>query len=181
MNDTRSEIVRFAEELIRTKGYNAFSYADISKLVKIKNATIHYYFPSKSDLGVEVIKGTVLVFKEHTSSWVNLPYREQLKNYVAIYEQSKNNNWVCVMGALLPIYDTLSDSMKAELERLANMILEWLTDLFAKGKETNVFHYTESPKTKAYLVQSSLLASLLFNKVLSKDGYQTIHDSILME
>ena len=54
MNDTRSEIVRLASELIRSIGYNAFSYTDISQKLHIKNAAIHYYFPSKSDLGVEV-------------------------------------------------------------------------------------------------------------------------------
>ncbi|MBB4046226.1 AcrR family transcriptional regulator [Bacteroides reticulotermitis] len=38
-----------ADELIKTIGYNAFSYADISKQLNIKNAAIHYYFPTKSD------------------------------------------------------------------------------------------------------------------------------------
>ena len=55
MNDTRSEIIRLGSELIRSIGYNSFSYADISKALNIKNAAIHYYFPSKSDLGVEKI------------------------------------------------------------------------------------------------------------------------------
>lgn len=180
MNDTRSEIVRLAEELIRTKGYNAFSYADVSKLVKIKNATIHYYFPSKSDLGMEVIKGTISAFREQTANWSKLPYEKQFKNYIDIYDRSRNNNLVCIMGTLLPIYDTLSDSMKFELEQLANIILDWLTDLLTKGRETDVFHYEEPSKTKAYLIQSSLLASLLLNKVLKKDAYQIIHDGILM-
>ena len=52
MNDTRNEIIRLGSELIRSIGYNSFSYADISKALNIKNAAIHYYFPSKSDLGV---------------------------------------------------------------------------------------------------------------------------------
>ena len=56
MNDTRSEIIRLGSELIRSIGYNSFSYADISKALNIKNAAIHYYFPSKSDLGVEIIR-----------------------------------------------------------------------------------------------------------------------------
>ncbi|MDR3047168.1 MAG: TetR/AcrR family transcriptional regulator, partial [Bacteroidales bacterium] len=52
MNDTRSEIISIANELIKSIGYNAFSYADISKKLNIKNAAIHYYFPAKADLGV---------------------------------------------------------------------------------------------------------------------------------
>ena len=50
MNDTRSEIIRMADELIKTIGYNAFSYADISKQLNIKNAAIHKYIPAKSVL-----------------------------------------------------------------------------------------------------------------------------------
>lgn len=180
MNDTRSEIVGLAEELIRTKGYNAFSYADISQLVGIKNATIHYYFPSKSDLGAEVIKKTIEGFKEQTAAWSKLSYEKQFVNYISIYDTSRKKNRVCIMGALLPVYDTLAVSMQAEVEQLANLILDWLTDLFAKGKEAGVFHYPESPKTKAYLIQSSLLASLLFNKVLKNSAYQTILDGILI-
>ena len=31
MNDTRNEIIRIGNELVRSVGYNAFSYADIAK------------------------------------------------------------------------------------------------------------------------------------------------------
>ena len=64
MNDTRNEIIRIGSELIRSVGYNAFSYADIAKVLNIKNAAIHYYFPTKSDLG-EVIIGYVLLVHLH--------------------------------------------------------------------------------------------------------------------
>ena len=73
MNDTRSEIIRLGSELIRSIGYNSFSYADISKALNIKNAAIHYYFPSKSDLGVEIIRKNLNAFNElieHGKVWI---------------------------------------------------------------------------------------------------------------
>ena len=73
MNDTRSEIVRLAGELIRSIGYNAFSYADISQKLNIKNAAIHYYFPAKSDLGVEVIRENLEAFKKTAAKKVPFP------------------------------------------------------------------------------------------------------------
>ena len=72
MNDTRSEIIRLGSELIRSIGYNSFSYADISKALNIKNAAIHYYFPSKSDLGVEIIRRNLNAFNELTKTWESL-------------------------------------------------------------------------------------------------------------
>ena len=62
MSNTRSEIIRLAGELIRTVGYNSFSYADISKKLDIKNAAIHYYVPSKADLGVEILEENLVAF-----------------------------------------------------------------------------------------------------------------------
>ena len=36
MNDTRNEIIRIGNELVRSVGYNAFSYADIAKALNPK-------------------------------------------------------------------------------------------------------------------------------------------------
>src|SRR6516165_9972861 len=54
--DIRQKILEVAETLIQTKGYNAFSYRDIAKIVGIKTSSIHYYFPSKADMGKAVVK-----------------------------------------------------------------------------------------------------------------------------
>lgn len=53
--DTPSKILDTAEKLIITKGFNAFSYQDISKKVGIKTASIHYHFPTKDDLSLAVV------------------------------------------------------------------------------------------------------------------------------
>ncbi len=50
----RDEILDTAERMIRTTGYNGFSTRDVAKAVGIKAASVHYYFPKKSDIGVAV-------------------------------------------------------------------------------------------------------------------------------
>ena len=47
---TSDEILRCARSLLIEGGYNGFSYADIAKVVGIRNASIHHHFPSKADL-----------------------------------------------------------------------------------------------------------------------------------
>ena len=49
---TAEDILDRAEALIQTRGYSAFSYQDISDTLGIRKASIHYHFPSKTDLGV---------------------------------------------------------------------------------------------------------------------------------
>ncbi len=63
--DTKVEILDLAENLLRDRGFNAFSYANISSVLKIKNAAIHYYFPGKADLGVAVIQRA----RERFANW----------------------------------------------------------------------------------------------------------------
>ena len=54
MKDTAQQILDVAQDLVRCRGYSAFSYADISKQVGIRKASIHYHFSSKEELGKEL-------------------------------------------------------------------------------------------------------------------------------
>src|SRR6201988_4888439 len=52
---TAEQILDLAETLIQTRGYSAFSYQDIADSLGIRKASIHYHFPSKTELGIAVI------------------------------------------------------------------------------------------------------------------------------
>ncbi|MBD8387122.1 TetR/AcrR family transcriptional regulator [Dysgonomonas sp. BGC7] len=179
MNDTRSEIIRLANELIRSVGYNAFSYADISKQLNIKNAAVHYYFPSKSDLGIAVIKESHSLFLEKTEAWSKLNCKQQYKKYITMHDSFVKTHWTCIVGSLAPSFDTLPENMQKELQKLVNTILDWLTELLTKGKETEVFNFKETPRTRANMIHSTLLSSLQMNKVLRNDIYKSIQEGLL--
>ncbi|MCY4123811.1 MAG: TetR/AcrR family transcriptional regulator, partial [Pseudomonas sp.] len=53
---TRDALIQTAEGLMRTKGYAAFSYADLADAVGIRKASIHYHFPTKEDLGIAIVE-----------------------------------------------------------------------------------------------------------------------------
>lgn len=179
MNDTRKEIVKLAEELVRSIGYNAFSYADIAQQLNIKNAAIHYYFPTKADLGVEVIQKNLKAFTKKTTSWSKLDYKHQLIMYLNMHDGFIKKRWVCIVGSLAPSFDTLPKNMQKELQNLVNTILSWLTDLLTKGKESKVFSFSDTPRTRAFIIHSALLSSLQMNKVLRNDVYQSIQRGLL--
>ena len=54
--NTQLKILKEAERCLQLKGYNGFSYKDLSKAVGIKTSSIHYYYPTKVDLVVAVIE-----------------------------------------------------------------------------------------------------------------------------
>lgn len=55
-SSTAKHILDVAQDMVRNRGYSAFSYADISKQVGIRKASIHYHFPSKDELVRELVK-----------------------------------------------------------------------------------------------------------------------------
>jgi len=179
MNDTREEIVKLADKLVRERGFNGFSYSDISKALKVKNAAIHYYFPSKTDLGIEVISRAVASFRQLILTRKHLSWREQLQLFIDNYTQKQQLHDICLMGAFSSVSDTLSEGMQRELKKLASDSLSELTTILTKGKDVGAFTFKETPEAKAYLIQSALIASLLLDRVLQNNVLGQIEKELM--
>ena len=61
---TSQKIVDVATDLIKVRGYNAFSYQDISSLVGIRKASVHHHFSTKGDLGSAVVRRVTETLRE---------------------------------------------------------------------------------------------------------------------
>src|SRR5512143_483091 len=101
---TAEQILDLAETLIQTRGYSAFSYQDIADSLGIRKASIHYHFPSKTDLGIAVINRyidrfgaglTAIADDQSQSSFTMLDF------YVQPYLQfASTPDRVCLSGTL---------------------------------------------------------------------------------
>ena len=56
LSDTREQIMDRAAQLLMSRGFNGFSYRDISSHLGVKNAAIHYHFPAKTDLAMALVE-----------------------------------------------------------------------------------------------------------------------------
>src|SRR4030095_11910383 len=65
--NTQRTILNLAESLLQDKGFNGFSYAHIASGLGVKNAAIHYHFPTKEELGCAVIKR----YRDRFQLWTN--------------------------------------------------------------------------------------------------------------
>jgi len=181
MSVTREKILELGENLIRTKGYNAFSYQDISSELGIKNAAVHYYFPSKKNLGTSIVKTNIQRFEEMVDNMQSRSFDEwqQLDAFVKIYIKSNREKKKCVVGSLSPDFNTLDETTQRELKRMVELILNWLTQLLASGKEKGLFVFPGSAGSKATVIFSSLVASLHLSNVLEKMDYKSYCQSLL--
>ncbi|MDR6196859.1 TetR/AcrR family transcriptional regulator [Siphonobacter sp. SORGH_AS_0500] len=179
--ETKDKIRNLAEELIRTKGYNAFSYADLSAPLKIKNAAIHYHFPSKEVLGASVIEEMVLGFQQLSSSWSDQSEKEQIEWFMDIYRNSYEKGMVCLMGSLAPDFETLSPAMQAQIQRMSRVILDWLTACLEQGRTKQVFQFKGEASDRALVLISSLISSLSLSRVQQTDLYSRIRQQLLSD
>ncbi|RPD39985.1 TetR/AcrR family transcriptional regulator [Chitinophaga barathri] len=179
MSETKEKIVSLADKLIRVKGFNAFSYKDISDPLQVKNAAIHYHFPTKSDLGMEVLDKELRSLEENSAKWKKLPEDEQLIKFCGVFRKHCNNGNVCLMGSLAPDYETLSPEMQQKVQQMAATILEWMTGCLEQGRKHKRFRFKGDAGDRALLVISNLQSSLLLSRVLGPSAFNRISRQLL--
>lgn len=126
---TKEKILRISKELIQELGSNGFSYQDIANKLKIKKASIHYYFPQKKDLLLEL----VLHYKQALIEFLDQIDREEksvkkkLERYLLMYqEQAKQNKQICLCGVLAGEIMTLPKNLKREVQLFFEVHENWL-------------------------------------------------------
>jgi len=130
--DTRASLIKSAEYMLRSKGYAAFSYADLEKVVGIKKASIHHHFPKKEDLGAVIIESyiqqSILDFERIEQDFPNAFGR--LCAFASLFRAAMSDGMLPLCGALaaemaaLPACSELSS--KGDAHQKAFQILSLL-------------------------------------------------------
>ncbi|BDU26869.1 TetR/AcrR family transcriptional regulator [Flavobacterium sp. GSB-24] len=178
---TRESIIEKADQLIRDKGYNAFSFKDISNDIGIKTASIHYHFPTKSNLGVATIKEhieRVEILKEKVANESPLT---KLQAFLEVQAKIKKENKVCIVGSLATDLNTLDDSIKTELQQFAQLVITWLTAILIEGKEQNIFDFDMAPRTKAIMIITNMVAIVQLSRLTIDEDFELVRETILTE
>lgn len=156
----RNQILDAAQEIIQLRGYNGFSFADISKIVGIRKASIHHHFPSKAALGVAVIRRYREEFNEllTDSDRRGLTGIDKIHNYAKLYEIVLSENKLCLCGMLSSDIDTLPKAMKKEIQKFFDDNLNWL---FSIIRENFKLITDKASNDLAYHIISSLQGAVL--------------------
>ena len=179
MQDTKERIIELADRLIKTRGFNAFSYKDISDPLEIKNAAIHYYFPSKADLGIAVIDQEMEILAINKLKWAILPEDKQLRMLFETFNRKSRQGFVCLMGSLSPDYETLPGPMQEKVRQMSADILKWTELCLENGRKRDLFHFEGDAYNRALLIVSDLLASLVLSRVMGKEVFERMSTQLL--
>ncbi|MDQ8013809.1 MAG: TetR/AcrR family transcriptional regulator [Flavobacterium nitrogenifigens] len=178
---TRENIIDKADQFIRDKGYNAFSFKDISNDIGIKTASIHYHFPTKSDLGVATIKEHIARCEDLKRKVAHESPLVKLQSFLEVQTQIKKENKVCIVGSLATDLNTLDNSIKVELQTFAQIVINWLTEILVEGKELKQFAYEMLPRTKAIMIITNMVAIVQLSRLTSDDDFELVKETILTE
>ena len=178
MNKTKSALLEHAELLIRTKGYSAFSYADLSVHVGIKKASIHHYFPTKEMLGIELITIYLGHFSERLNSIEisNLNIRDKLVAYRAFFTRSYDENILPLCCAMAAERATLPPSLQKLSRKLFVIQLDWLTRIINEAE----LHDEKTSSSIAVMIISALEGASLISWVFNdRDPILSVFDDVL--
>jgi AcrR family transcriptional regulator len=167
--------------MIRRKGFNAFSYADIAGIMEIRNAAIHYHFPTKSDLGQAVVDRELEYLRQHRRRSEGGPGDEQLKWLVSAFYRNSQLNYICLMGSLLPDFATFAAGMQEKIREMCGILLDWVTDSLERARGKGRLRFEGPAADRATLVVSTLLSSLLLVRAMGETVFPPMVDRLLQD
>lgn len=168
--DTAQRILDSAQTLIVDRGYNAFSYADISEVVKVSKASIHFHYATKAVLVQQLARryrDEVIAALEQLSLQVpGAP--ERLAAYAGHWEQCiRTNASPFCMGVMLASeLPTLPDEVKSEVQAFFRSMEAWLAATLNAGVQQGALHLPRGADLEAKsllsMVHGAMLAARVF-------------------
>lgn len=174
---TATRILDVAERLVQTRGFNAFSYADIADALKMTKASLHYHFPSKAALGEQLIKryqeNFLKAVAEIDASGADAPAK--LLSYVDIYAAVLAKDRMCLCGMLVAEYATLAKPMQTALTAFFDTNEAWVTKVLEEGRAQKLLWFTDTAETVARYLIASLEGAMMLARSY---GDQTRFDAM---
>ncbi len=165
----RDQILEHAITLMMLRGYNGFSYRDLSELVGVKTSSIHYYFPSKDDLVLEAVNQySQSVFAALDGVDPALPAATRLSKYAKMFGRTLGDgDQICLCGMLAADIESLPENVRQAVQAFFKANENWLAKVLAQGAKEGTLVVNGKPENAARAMfaafQGSVLASRLFH------------------
>lgn len=161
--ETAQQILEVAQDLVRQRGYSAFSYADISEQIGIRKASIHYHFSSKEDLAKELVR------RYRDSLWQTLNQieqttsdpREQLLQFFCLYRDGLRHNQLCLCGMLSSDLAVLPKAVQDEVQSFFGETETWLAAVLQRGYAADRLKLRLPPPSEAAYLLATLQGAQL--------------------
>ena len=170
-NSMRTQVLNEAQDLVQTRGYNAFSYRDLATRIGIKTSSIHYYFPAKENLGTALVSRYRAAFKAAISSIDEQTADPSIKiaHFSALFIDTLMSGRICLCGMLATDYPTLPETIQLEVQAFFNENEVWLEKVLKSGHDQGVFHFQGTSKSMAKTIFSTLEGAMIAARLFNDD------------
>lgn len=182
---TAEKIRDAAHNLIASKGYAGFSYADVADVVGIRKASIHHHFPTKVDLVVAALKehrSQLMAATSGLNEGISDPL-QRLKLYVQHWEGCirSNNRPICIaalLGAELP---GLPQEIRSEVEAHYKDLSGWFRATLKEGVKRGSIRLDHSVEAEAQSFVALIHGAMFSARVYGSPGVFTLITKGAME
>ncbi|ACK50309.1 transcriptional regulator, TetR family [Methylocella silvestris BL2] len=175
--DTRQRLLVCGEALVRTRGFNGFSYADLASAVGVRTASIHYYFPSKTDLGVALIASYDQRYDAAMAQIVRSTEDgvRRIRAYADLYLDGLEQNLGCLCAILAITPDFLPVEMRDAVGRFFKKHFHWLEQMIEEGRANGSIRADADPQRQARIIIALLEGALLMERMLDGEkGFRSV-------
>lgn len=179
---TKSLIVKTAEELILSYGYQGFSYKDISQLINLRTASIHYHFPTKEDLGVAFIQKYSRLFSLWSNRAKKLSSRDKLLDFCTMYGELSNDcTRICPIGMVAADYHKMPKQIQIKSQELIVQVEQWLEEMINIGISNREFKLTLHPQEMSRHIIYAMSGALKMARIFKDKNRITQTQAALVE
>jgi TetR/AcrR family transcriptional repressor of nem operon len=180
INQTNQQILYYARNFLQCKGYNGFSYKDISQKLGIKNAAIHNYYPKKEDLVAALLEDSRKNLAANIAQIVESggSARDQLQYYFdyALKEFDEGKS-ICPPGSVILDFEELPKKVQKQNLLLLDDIMTWISKVLKAGLEQGEFDFPDPVDARAELIVEALMGA---RQLSSIKGRKTLVRSIYL-
>lgn len=171
-SETAERILETAQTLVQTRGFNAFSYADIAAALNVTKASLHYHFPSKASLGLSLIARYESRFRQVLDiiDAQNQTAADRIKSYMGIYAGVLADQRMCMCGMLAAEFETLPKLMQSALDHFFAMNESWLEDVLHQGLDDSSLQFSGEPKALAQFIVATLEGAMMLARSHADEG-----------
>ncbi|WP_405496472.1 TetR/AcrR family transcriptional regulator [Streptomyces sp. NBC_00096] len=151
MSSTRTRLLDEATRIVRRRGYAGFSYADLAAAVEIRKPSIHHHFPTKADLGLEMVVAYSATFlgRLRAAEKGGAGAAGLLEFYAGLYREGLTEGLACLCGTLAAETEAVPAEVQAAVAGFFTANLDWLEARIAQGAADGELAAAADPRRAA--------------------------------
>lgn len=181
MVSKKNEIIQVVLKLTVDKGFDNLSYKDISDIVGIRKASIHYHFPYKADLGLAICDYMEALFDDLIQN-INdeSDFQEKLDLYMKFYDPS-NKVSTAPFFSLLTSYNTSSDLMQEKLTQICDKEYHLLYSILKEGVDSNILSLDQTLELHTIAILSAVKGAYKYYRIMKYDYLNKVYEFFLKD